>query len=140
MFNDLPWKQTKIILLFLRLQPSTPFWTLVCCEVFNLAISCVTISKLHGFMDLMEKISFIPISKKGNATECPNSAQLCSFHMLARLCSKFFKLDFSSMRTVNFQMYKLGFQKAEEQRSNCQHLLDHGESKRVPKKHLLLLH
>ena len=32
--------------------------------------------------------------------------------MLARLCSKFFKLDFSSMRTENFQMYKLDLEKA----------------------------
>ena len=27
--NGLPWKQTKIILSFLRLPPSTAFWTLV---------------------------------------------------------------------------------------------------------------
>ena len=37
-----------------------------------------------------------------------------SFHMLIRLCSKFFKLGFSSMWTENFQMYKVGLQKAEE--------------------------
>ena len=39
---------------------------------------------------------------------------LCSFHMLARLCSKSFKLDFNSMWMENFQMYKLGFEEAEE--------------------------
>ena len=27
--NGLPWKQTEIILLFLRLHPSTVFWTLL---------------------------------------------------------------------------------------------------------------
>ena len=27
--NGLPWKQTEIILLFLRLHPSTAFWTLL---------------------------------------------------------------------------------------------------------------
>ena len=27
--NDLPWKQTEIILSFLRLHPSTAFWTLM---------------------------------------------------------------------------------------------------------------
>jgi len=27
--NDLPWKQAEIILSFLRLHPSTIFWTLV---------------------------------------------------------------------------------------------------------------
>ena len=34
--------------------------------------------------------------------------------MLARLCSKSFKLGFSSMWTENFQTYKLGFKEAEE--------------------------
>ena len=35
------------------------------------------------------------------------TAQLHSFHMLARLCSKSFKLGFNSTWTENFQMYKL---------------------------------
>ena len=34
-------------------------------------------------------------------------------------------------------MYKLDVEKAEELRSNCQHLLDQRESKEVPEKHLL---
>ena len=35
-------------------------------------------------------------------------------------------------------MYKLDLEKEENQRSNCQHPLDHRKSKRVPEKHLLL--
>ena len=42
------------------------------------------------------------------------TAQLCSFHMLARLCSKFFKWGFSSTWTKHFQIYRLGLEKAEE--------------------------
>ena len=42
------------------------------------------------------------------------ATQLHSCHMLARLCSKSFKLGFSSMWIENFQMYKLGFQEAAE--------------------------
>ena len=42
------------------------------------------------------------------------TVQLHSFHMLARLCSKSFKLGFSSTWTKNFQMYKLDQEKAEE--------------------------
>ena len=57
---------------------------------------------------------FIPIPKKGNAKECSNYHTIVLFHMLVRLCSKFFKLGFSSMLTENFQMYKLGLEKAEE--------------------------
>ena len=40
--------------------------------------------------------------------------QLLSFHTLTRLCSKSFKLGFSSTWTEKFQMYKLGLEKAEE--------------------------
>ena len=41
-------------------------------------------------------------------------AQLHSFHMLAKSCSKSFKIGFSDTWTENFQMYKLGLEKAEE--------------------------
>ena len=40
--------------------------------------------------------------------------QLCLFYILAKLCFKSFKLGFSSMWTENFQMCKLGLEKAEE--------------------------
>ena len=42
------------------------------------------------------------------------------------------------MWTMNFHMFKLDLEKAEE--PNCQHPLDHGKSKRVPEKHLFLLY
>ena len=38
------------------------------------------------------------------------------------------------MWTVNFQMFKLVLEKAEEPEIKCQHPLDHGKSKRVPEK------
>ena len=44
--------------------------------------------------------------------------QLHSFHMLARLCSKSFKLSFSSIWIKNFQVYKLDSEKAEEPKIN----------------------
>ena len=37
-----------------------------------------------------------------------------SFYILARLCSKSFKLCFKSMWTENFQMYELDLEEAEE--------------------------
>ena len=42
------------------------------------------------------------------------TAQLHSSHMLAKYCSKFSKLGFNSTWTVNFQMFKLDLEKAEE--------------------------
>ena len=40
--------------------------------------------------------------------------QLHSFHMLARFCSKLFKLGFNSVCTKNFQMHRMDLEKAEE--------------------------
>ena len=60
--------------------------------------------------------------------------QLCSLHMLATLCSKSFKLGFSSLWTENFQIHKLGFEELEEPEINCQYPLDYGESEGVPEK------
>ena len=60
--------------------------------------------------------------------------QLCSFHMLGRLCSKCFKLGFNSTWIKNLQMYKLDLEKQRNQRSNCQHLLDHRKSQGIKKK------
>ena len=42
------------------------------------------------------------------------TTQLHSFHMLAKSCWKFPKPDFNSMWTVNFQVFKLDLEKAEE--------------------------
>ena len=60
------------------------------------------------------KVSFIPIPWKAMLKNVQTTAQLHSCHMPARLYSKFSKLDFSSMWTKNFQMYKLVLKKAEE--------------------------
>ena len=61
----------------------------------------------------LEKVSFHSNPK---ARQCQRmlKLQLCSFHMLARLCSKSFKLGFNSTCTENFQMYKVDVGKAEE--------------------------
>ena len=42
------------------------------------------------------------------------TAQLHSSHMQEKKCSKFSKLGFNSIWTVNFQMFKLDLEKAEE--------------------------
>ena len=78
--------------------------------------------------------------RRAKPKNIPTTVQLHSFNMLARLCSKSFKLGFSSMWTENSQMYKLGLENAVESEINCQHLLDHGEIKGIPETHLLLLH
>ena len=72
------------------------------------------------------------VLKNVQATE-----QLHSSPILVRLCSKSSMLGFSIMWTQSFQMFKLGLEKHRNQRSNCQHLLEHRKSKWIPEKHLL---
>ena len=57
---------------------------------------------------------FIPFPKKGNAKECSNYSTIALISMLIKYCSKFSKQGFNNTRTVNFQMFKLVLEKAEE--------------------------
>ena len=53
-----------------------------------------------------------PIKAKPKAVQ--TATQLPSSHTLAKSCSKFSRLVFNSTWTVNFQMFKLDLEKAEE--------------------------
>ena len=75
---------------------------------------CQQIWKTQQWPQDWKKSVFIPIPKKGNAKNVQTTIQLHSFHVLARLCSKSFKLGLSSTWIKNFQMYKLGFKETEE--------------------------
>ena len=52
--------------------------------------------------------------RKAMPRNVQTTAQLHSSHMLAKWCSKFSKPDFNSMWTVDFQMFKLDLENAEE--------------------------
>ena len=52
--------------------------------------------------------------RKAMPKNVQTTAQLHSSHTLAKYCSKFFKPGFNSKWTVNFQMFKLDSEKAEE--------------------------
>ena len=69
----------------------------------------------------LEKVTFHS-NPKGRARpkkKIQTILQLWSFHMLARKCSKSFKLGFSSTQTKNLQIYKLGFKRQKNQRSKA---------------------
>ena len=76
--------------------------------------------------------------RKATPKNAPSTVQSHSSHTLVKKCWKFSKAGFNSMKTVNFQMFKLDLARTE--RSNCQDPLVHQKSKRVPEKHLLLLY
>ena len=63
----------------------------------------------------LQKVSFHSNPKEGQCQTLHNTTQLGLFHLLVRFYSKSFKLDFVSIWTENFQMYKLGFKKAVNQ-------------------------
>ena len=63
----------------------------------------------------LEKISFHSNPKRRAVPKnVQTTTQLHLFHMLARSCSKSSKLGFNSTCTVNFQVFKLDLEKAEE--------------------------
>ena len=57
---------------------------------------------------------FIPIPKKGNAEECSNYRTIALISHASKEMSKFSKPGFSNTWTMNFQMFKLVLEKAEE--------------------------
>ena len=86
---------------------------------------------------------FLSIPKKGNAKECSN---YCTTALISHASKVMLKiLQARLQQYVNHELpgVQAGFRKGRgtrDQRQNCQHLLDHRESKRVLEKHLLLLY
>ena len=72
---------------------------------------CQQIWKTQQWPQDWKRSVFISIPKKHNAKECLN---YCTIALISHQCSKFSKPGFSSMWTVNFQMFKLDLEKAEE--------------------------
>ena len=63
----------------------------------------------------LEKVSFHSNpDKKAMPKNDQTTAQLYSSHTLVKQCLKFSKSDFNNTGTVNFQMFKLDLEKAEE--------------------------
>ena len=83
---------------------------------------------------------FIPNPKKGNAKDCSNYHTIALVSHASKVMLKI--LQGRLQQNVNREVpdVQAGFRKGRGIRSNCQHLLDHRKTKRVPEKHLLLLY
>ena len=79
---------------------------------------------------------FIPVPKKSNAKECSNYHTVVLISHASKVMLKI--LQARLQRTSRCTRWVSKRQR--NQRSNCQHPLDHRESKRIPEKHLLLLY
>ena len=62
----------------------------------------------------LERSGLIPIPKKGKAKECLNYSTIALVSHASRVMLKFSKLGFNSMRTKNFQIFKMDLETAEE--------------------------
>ena len=77
---------------------------------------CTHYASKFGKLSSAKRSVFIPIPKKGNAKECSNYHTITPISHASKVmlkilqCLKFF----SSMWTMNFQMFKLVLEKAEE--------------------------
>ena len=75
---------------------------------------CQQIGKTQQWPQDWKGSVFIPIPKKGNAKKCSNYHTIALISHTSKQCSKFSKPGFSNTWTVNFQMFKLFLEKAEE--------------------------
>ena len=98
---------------------------------------CQQIWKTQQWPQDWKRSVVIPIPKKGNAKECSNYHIIALISYASKVMLKI--LQASLQQYINHELPDVhaGFRKGRG--SNCQHLLDHGKSKRVPEKHLFLL-
>ena len=82
---------------------------------------------------------FIPIPKKGNAKECSNYCTIVLISHASKVRLKIVQARLQAYMNHDFHMFKLVLERQRNQRSNCQHSMDHQKSSRVPGKYLLLL-
>jgi len=65
---------------------------------------------------------FIPLPKKGNANDCSNYCTIALISHTSKVTLKILQIRLQQYMTVNFQMFKLDVEKAEESKIN--HMLD----------------
>ena len=75
---------------------------------------CQQIWKTQQWPKDWKRSVFIPIPKKDNAKECSNYRTIALISHATKVMLKFSKPGFRNMCTVNFQMFKLVLEKAEE--------------------------
>ena len=84
--------------------------------------------------DWKGQFSFL-IPKKGNAKESSNYHTIALISHASKVMPKVLQARLQQYVNCSlFQMFKLVLERQRNQRSNCQHPLDHGKSKRVPEK------
>ena len=95
---------------------------------------CQQIWKTQQWPQDWKRSVFIPIPKKGTAEE------LHSFHIPARSCSKILLARVQQYTNRELPDVQVDLEKAEEPEIKLPTYAGHRRSKRIPNKHVLLLH
>ena len=95
---------------------------------------CQQIWKTQQWPQDWKRSVFIPVPKKGNAKEYSNYHTIALISHASKVMLKILLVSLQQYVNQELTDVQAGF------RSNCQHPLDHRKSKRIPEKHLLLLH
>ena len=82
---------------------------------------------------------FFPIPKKGNAKECSNYSTIALISRASKVMLKILQARLHQYMNHEPPDVQAGFRQR-NQRSNCQHPLNHWKIKRVPEWYLLLLY
>ena len=87
------------------------------------------------------KISvFIPIPKERQCQRCSNYLTIALISHASKAMLKILQARLQQYMNCELPDVQAGFIRQRNQRSNCQHLLHHGKSKRVPEKYLFLFY
>ena len=98
---------------------------------------CQQIWKTQQWPQDWKRSVFIPVPKKGKAKDCSNYCTSALISHTNKIMLKILQVRLQQYMNQELPNVQAGFR---NRRSNCQHLLDHGKSKRVPEKHLFLLY
>ena len=102
---------------------------------------CQQIWKTQQWPQDFKRSVFIPIPKKGNDKECSNYHTIALISCTSKVMLRILQVRLQQYMNQELPDVQAGFLKRQRsQRSNRQHPLDHGKSKRVPEKHLFLLY
>ena len=102
---------------------------------------CQQIWKTQQWPQDWKRSVFIPLPKKGNAKECSNYRTIALISHASKVMLKILQARLQQYVNCKLPDIQAGFRKRQRnQRSNCQHPLDYGKSKRVPERHLFLLY
>ena len=87
-----------------------------------------------------KRSAFIPIPKEGNAKKYSNYCTIPIISHASKVTVKILQARLQQYVNQELQDVKLDLEKAEEPEVILSNPLDHRKSKRIPEKHLLLLH